>query len=74
MLDFSVQRPKYRKNLPYKVLNICFSSFIIKVGGFVKVPGYEPVHLDLEKLFLLSVSKENLDLSSKNEKNLPYKI
>ena len=40
---------------------MCVSCFIIKVGGFVKVPGYEPIHLDLEKLFLLSVSKENLD-------------
>ena len=34
----------------------------------------EPTHLDLEKLFLLSVSKENLDFRRKIEKNLPYKI
>ena len=40
----------------------------------MKIPGYEPVELDLEKLFLLSVSKENLDFRGKNEKNLPYKI
>ena len=29
------------------------------------IPGYEPVELDLEKLFLLSVSKENLDVRKK---------
>ena len=38
------------------------------------IPGYEPVELDLEKLFLLSVSKKNLDSRGKNEKNLPYEI
>ena len=32
------------------------------------IPGYEPVELDLEKLFLLSVSKENLDFGGKHEK------
>ena len=37
------------------------------------IPGYESVELDLEKLFLLSVSKENLDLQRKSEKTLPYK-
>ena len=51
--------------ITFKVFNAfrrnCFSSFILKVGRFGKVPGYEPIHLDLEKLFLLSVSKENLD-------------
>ena len=40
----------------------------------MKIPGYEPVELDLEKLFLLSVSKENLDFRGNREKNLPYKI
>ena len=50
-----------------------FPCFTLNVGRFVKVPGYEPIHLDLEKLFLLSVSKENFDFSRKIEKNLPYK-
>ena len=38
------------------------------------VPGYEPVELDLEKLFLLSVSKENLDLKGKSEKTYTRKF
>ena len=42
-----------------------FYCFILKFQGFVKIPGYEPVELDLEKLFLLSVSTENLDSSGK---------
>ena len=46
----------FENNLKY-----VFSCFILKVGGFLMTPGYEPVELDLEKLFLLSVSKENLD-------------
>ena len=37
------------------------------------IPGYEPVELDLEKLLLLSVSKEHLDFRRRHEKNLPYK-
>ena len=37
-------------------------------------PGSEPVQLDLEKLFLLAVSKENLDFKRKIRKNLSYKI
>ena len=32
-----------------------FYWFLIKVQGFLMIPGYEPVELDLEKLFLLSV-------------------
>ena len=46
---------------------------ILNFGGLVQVPGSEPIHLDLEKLFLLSVSKENFDFRWKSEKNLPYK-
>ena len=42
--------------------------------GFLKIPGSEPVQLDLEKLFLLSVSKENLDLRGNIEKHIPYNI
>ena len=47
---------------------VVFPCFILKVDGILLIPGYEPVHLDLEKLFLLSVSKENLDFRLKNEK------
>ena len=49
---------------------LIFHCSILKDQGFVKVPGYEPIHLDLEKLFLLSVSKENLDFRGKYMKNL----
>ena len=38
------------------------------------IPGYEPVELDLEKLFLLSVSKENLDFRKKMRKTYPTKF
>ena len=30
-------------------------------------PGSEPIQFDLEKLFLLSVSKENVDLRGKDK-------
>ena len=33
----------------------------------------KPIQLDLEKLFLLCVSKENLDVIGKTEKHIPYK-
>ena len=36
-------------------------------------PGSESIQFDMEKLFLPSVSKENLDLRGKIQKNLPYK-
>ena len=45
---------------PRKLENHVFSCSTVNFGRFVKVPGLEPAHLDLEKLFLLSVSKENL--------------
>ena len=35
-------------------------------------PGSEPIQFDLEKLFLLAVSKENFNLRRKIRKNLPY--
>ena len=47
------------------------SCFILNCGGMLRIPGSEPVQLDLKKLFLLSVSKENLDFRGKNEKSLP---
>ena len=37
------------------------SLLIPSNGGFAKVPGLESMHLDLEKLFLLSVSNEHLN-------------
>ena len=37
-----------------------FSSLILNSVGIPRVPGSESVHLDLEKLFWLSVSTENL--------------
>ena len=48
--------------------------FILKVGEFVWIPGYEPVQLDLEKLLSLSVSKEIIDSKRTIRTNLPYKI
>ena len=37
------------------------ASGFVNASGYIKIPGSEPIQLDLEKLFLLSVSKENLD-------------
>ena len=37
-------------------------------------PGSESIQFDLEKLCLLTVSKENLDFRSKIIKSVPYKI
>ena len=37
-------------------------------------PGSEPIQFDLEKLFLLAVSRENLIFKIKIRKNVPYKI
>ena len=65
---------KIEISISKKSKNVLFPCFILKVGGFLRIPGYEPVELDLEKLFLLSVSKENLDFRRKNQRNLPYKI
>ena len=67
----------FRRKTNFTAINsfkhVC-PCFILKVGRFVKVPGYEPIHLDMEKLFLLSVSKENLDVRGRNEKNIHYII
>ena len=38
-------------------------------GGITMIPGVEPILLDLENLFLLSVSLENLIFQGKNGKN-----
>ena len=41
---------------------------------FSRIPGSEPTRLDMEKLFLAAVSKENQDFRGKIRKNVPYKI
>ena len=40
----------------------------------ISFPGSESIQFDMEKLFLLSVSKENLGFRRKIKKNLTYKI
>ena len=52
------------------VFDLIFSS----PAGFARIPGSEPIHLDLENLFLLSSSKESFDFRCKSEKNLPFKL
>ena len=37
-------------------------------------PGSESIQFDMEKLFLIAVSKENLDFIGKIQKNIPYNI
>ena len=51
-LDISISRKNGKA-----CLDLVFSSSAF----FVQTRRSEPIHLDLEKLFLLSVSKENLD-------------
>ena len=41
---------------------------------YMAFPGSESIQLDLEKLFLLAVSKENLAIRGNIEKNLPFTI
>ena len=48
-----------------------YPELISNSGRFSRVPGSEPVHLDLEKLFLLSDSMENLQFRSKNKNSEP---
>ena len=51
------------------------SSFLILLisnsARFSRIPGPEPIHLDLEKLFLLSDSMENLKSNGKIEISEP---
>ena len=53
------------------------SSFLIVLisnsARFSWIPGSEPIHLDLEKLFLLSDSMENLKFNGKFEISEPEK-
>ena len=46
---------------------------ISNCARFSWIPGSEPIHLDLEKLFLLSDSMENLNLYGKIEISEPEK-
>ena len=41
---------------------------------YISFPGSESIQFDMEKLFLLSVSKENLDLIRKIRKNHHYEF
>ena len=43
----------------------CLTFLYLDLGGFVKIPGSEPIQLDLEKLFVLSAFEENLDVIDK---------
>ena len=65
---------KLEISISIKIRKICLDRIFSSPAGCARIPGSEPIHLDLEKLFLLSVSKENLDFRPKIEKSLPYKI
>ena len=41
---------------------------------YMAFPGSESIQFDLEKLFLLAVSKEDLVCTGKIKKSVPYKI
>ena len=43
-------------------------GFVFTYVGFVMIPGSGPARLDLEKSFLLPVSKENLDFRGQTRK------
>ena len=45
----------------------------MKNKGITMIPGVEPILLDLENLFLLSVSLENLTFHGKTEKKRNFK-
>ena len=72
MLDVSVKRPKCRKNDLINIIVQLLCSFFVfsaPLLDFARIPWSKPIHLDLEKLFLLSVSKEKLDFRRKHRKN-----
>ena len=55
---------------PYDMARLMRNSlYFMKNDGIPMIPGVEPILLDLENLFLPSVSLENLILRGKNEKN-----
>ena len=45
---------------PFEAFQFFLALFLILVELF-KIPGSEPIQLDMEKLFLLTVSKGNLN-------------
>ena len=53
---------------------MCLDLIFSFPAGFAGIPGSELTQLDLEKLFLLSVSKEHIVFETKQEKNLPCNI
>ena len=65
------------KILDFQPYNILTNEKPLKAYSdsvYMTFPGSESIQFDLEKLFLLAVSKENLDLRNKIRKNVPYKI
>ena len=65
-----------RKTKIYKIygFNPPRALFSSRCAAFSLLPGSEPIHLDLEKLFLLSDSMENLKFNGKIEISEPEKI
>ena len=46
-------------SISIKIRKTCLDLMCSSLAGFVRIPRSEPIQLDLEPLFLLSVSKEN---------------
>ena len=46
------------------------SSFSVKIRRIFRIPGSEPILLDLEKLFLLSDSMDSIDKTKFFEKTI----
>ena len=79
--DFQIENEQFRrqstniwKNLIFPNPSFLYLSFSSSPGSFGMIPGSEPVQFDMEKLFLLSVSKENLDCRGQIRKTYPIKI
>ena len=70
------QTSKWRKTTSRILFFLIFlriSLFFLLFPRVSWIPGSEPIHLDLEKLFLLSDSMENLSFYRKNEISEPEK-
>ena len=65
MRKSGVQRAKIGKTQLDKIRKNPFRFLINPFSG--RIPGSEPIHLDLEKLFLLSDSMKNLQINGKHE-------
>ena len=68
----------YKTNL-WKPIKNYLIIIIVRLFSYYWIPGSEPIHLDLEKLFLLSDSMENLKFGKKtlkfqNSKNKSEKL